>query len=410
MTAWKLAILNLSRRPLPTFIAIFAIAISVACSGILLRLNQLSQDRFRSMGRGPDAIVGAKAGGIDILLNALNGEGEYPGYLPMKLFESLKAAQNVHFEDGANAQPTFLESIVPFVYFAKAGPYRVVGTDESFFRRPHSEDNLQFAKGSWSSKPSDVVLGADVATRLNKMVGDSIQIESWNPEGTASQKLEMPIHGVLARTHSAWDRMLYSDLSTAQAILRTENLSTSSIWGPNVLNYFLIYLRPGGFPELSSLINRRTVGQAILVETQKERLQNLTGTGETLGLFVQILILSLSALSLTAMLVTRFEAMSLQLAVLRAIGYSKTVIGSWLLLEGFLIGLSACLLGMILDGLCFPLMRGLLSGALPSPEVIGSSILQSYPVWATALIATTASVFLPLYRVYRQDVHFSLRS
>lgn len=408
MKPLKLAWLNLTRRRIPTLIAVAAIAISVACSGILLRLNLLSQNRFSAMGFGGDALIGAKAGGIEMILSALNGEGGYPGYLPYKLFETLRAQQNVQFEDGATAKPSYLRAIVPFVYFAKSGDFRVVGTDESFFNRPTHP--LPLASGRWAAGVGEVVLGAAVAEARGLKVGDAAPIHPWIGGAPAMRAFDLKVVGVLTPDHSAWDRLLYASVPTAQQILSTQDLSNQSIWGPNVLNYFFADLQPGGFAELASLVNRRTVGEAVLISEQKDRLKALTGTGETLGFFVSVLILALGGLSVTSMLITRFEAMSLQLAVLRAIGYSKRSIGGWLLWEGFLLGLAACVLGAALDGLTFPWVRELLGEALPGPEVVSSSLLQSLPIWATAIFATTASVFIPLYRVYHQDVHFSLRS
>src|SRR6478609_3378488 len=132
MSSFRLAWLSLVRRRVATLITIVAIAISVACAGILLRLYHLSASRFDSIGHGWEAVVGAKAGGIEILLNSLNGEGPYPDFLPYVLFESLRAAQTVHFEDGAAADPKYLRTISPFVYFAKLKEFRVAGTDETF--------------------------------------------------------------------------------------------------------------------------------------------------------------------------------------------------------------------------------------------------------------------------------------
>src|SRR5262249_25638707 len=128
------------------------------------------------------------------------------------------------------------------------------------------------------------------------------------------------------------------------------------------------------------------------------------------GLFVTVLILALGGLSVASMLITRFDSMALQLAVLRALGYKKKAIGKWLLWEGFLLGLAACFVGSVMDGLTFPMVRSFLGEALPPADVVASSLFQSFPIWITAILATTTSVFFPLYRVYHQDVHFSLRS
>jgi putative ABC transport system permease protein len=410
MTPLRLAYLNLTRRPVPTIIAILAIAISVACAGVLLRLNILADSRFTTLGNGGDAIIGAKSGGIDILLGALNSEGKYPGFLPLKLYETLKADTTVHFEDGAQSKASAIRAIIPFLYFAKYENYRVVATDESFITRPLPSDSLHFAKGSWAVNPNEIVLGSAVARAKNLYVGDSVSAKAWLGEKIfISQDISFKVVGILDPTKSSWDRTLFSNIPTAQSILASVNLAPSSVWGPQVLNYFMIYLQPPGFDALAGLINNRTVGQAVLVQEESHKLSELVGTGQDLAFFITVLVLVLGGLSVASMLITRFEAMSLQLAVLRALGYKKFEIGRWLLWEGFLMGAVACCLGLILDAIIFPLVRSLLGDSLPSAEIVSSPLWYSAPVWITALCATVLSVFIPLYRVYHQDVHRSLR-
>jgi ABC-type lipoprotein release transport system permease subunit len=96
--------------------------------------------------------------------------------------------------------------------------------------------------------------------------------------------------------------------------------------------------------------------------------------------------------------------------VLRALGYPKSFLLKWLVWEGLLLGVSACLLGALVDAALFSWLRDLFGAALPSADLIPSSILQSYPVWAAALFTTTAAVFFPMWRLSRQSVHESLRS
>ena len=116
---------------------------------------------------------------------------------------------------------------------------------------------------------------------------------------------------------------------------------------------------------------------------------------------MSVLILLLGGLSVAAMMATRFDAMTVQLAVLRALGYERREIRSWLL-EGAFLGVGACLVGGLADAALFPLIRGMLGTALPPPSIVHSPIYQSFPVWITAIGATTAAVFIPLFRLYQQ--------
>ncbi len=410
MNALKLAYLSVTRRKIQSVIAIISIAISVACAGTLLRLYALSNSRFSTLGVGGDAIVGAKAGGIEILLNSLNAEGEYPQFLPEALFKTLREKSNVRFEDGSQSESNFIESIIPVLFFAKYDgkqSYRVLGTDKSFFQRPEPKDNLTFESGGLPTQEGEVVLGADIARNENLKIGDSVDVTPWSMLEPIGGNVSLRVVGILREAKNTWDRTLYTNLNQAQMVLAMQDITQSSIWGAHVLNYFFVYLKPGAFIQLENLINKRTVGQVVSVNKTLEQLRELTSSGESLGIFIIVFIIILGGLSTMSMLVARFESMTIQIAVLRAIGYDKKEIALWLLYEGLLLGSVACVLGAGLDFLFFPILKRLLGSAIPLAENI--SLLMSAPVWGAAILATILAILVPLYRVSRQDIHHSLR-
>ena len=410
MSPLRLAWLTLTRKKFSSLIAILSIALSVASSGLLLRLYLLSESRFATLAQGSDAIVGAKAGGIEILLNAFNSEGPYPGYLPQALFESLRAGEKVHFSDGVDHQISFAKTVIPFIYFGKVGETRAIGTDESFFRRETTEKSLNFKEGAWSTELQSLVVGSAVALKKNLHIGDTLPLSPWaGQEVTVNTILPFKVVGILAPTGTIWDHSVFSSVETAQAVLGTLDLSQKSIWGNKVLNYFLIDLKPGGRPALTALIDRRTVGQAIFVEDEKDHLKELSGVSEKLGLSLTVLILFLGSLCVASMLLSRFEGMLTQLAVLRALGYQKMFLWRWLLCEGLILGFVACVLGACVDGVLFPFLRESFGQALPANDLVASNLWQSWPVWLTALVSTMAAVFLPMLRLTRQSIHLSLR-
>jgi putative ABC transport system permease protein len=410
MTPLHLAFLSLTRRKVSSLIALLAIALSVACSGVLLRMYVLSGSRFATMGDAGDAIVGAKAGGIEMLLNSVNGEGSYPDFLPYNLFSSLRAEQNIQFEDGARSQPNYLRSVVPVLFFAQHNGHRVMGTDESFFSRPDSSHSISIAQGHIAREMGEVVVGAALAKREHLALGDSLDVVPWSHNGVGTRVFPLKIVGIAAPTAKVWDYMSFTNIDQAQTILALSSIASHSIWGAKVLNYFFVYLKPGGEKPLRDLINGRTVGQVAMVAEQKQKLEDLTGTGRNLGLLMTAFIIALGALSVAAMLVTRFDAMAIQIAVLRALGYSRRKVSAWLLFEGILLGVVACVIGAMLDAIAFPFFRSMLGAALPSVDTVRIPLLHSAPVWAAAILATVFAVFIPLVRFYRQDVHLSLRS
>jgi putative ABC transport system permease protein len=411
MSLLHLAFLNLSRRKIPTLIALCSIGISVACGGVLLRIYLLSSSRFSSLGKGGDALVGAKAGGIEMVLGALNLEGPYPDFIPAKLYFSLKQKNSVQFEDGFQSRPNFIQSVIPFVYFGRYRGYRLIGTDSTFFHRPVLGDSLSLAHGAWFGSSGEIVVGSEVAAHEKIRVGDVLSVDRWtgdqNP--TSVPLLSMTVVGVLAPTDSVWDRALYGDLNQAQKVLSEVDLTGRSIWNSEILHYFLIYVSPEGLPALEALINRRTVAQVISVPGQIQRLEALTGTGRALGFWITGLIVLLAGLGVASMMSARFDAMAVQLAVLRALGYERKHIAGWLVWEGALLGGVACLLGATFDSLMFPWLRNIFGSTLPPSPLAESFVWQSWPIWAMTILATILAVLLPILRIYGQDVHSSLR-
>lgn len=410
MSPIRLAWLNLTRRRVPTLIALVAIALSVATSGVLFRLYLLSGARFSTMAGGVDAVVGAKAGGIDILLGSLNAEGPYPGFLPYKLFQSLRERRSVVFEDGASSATTGLSAAVPFLYFGKHEGCRIAGTDETFLQTLGARGAAAL-DGRWARASGETVIGAALARARGRRVGDVIRGTSWtgNNPAAPARSFDLKVVGILRPTGAVWDQMLFASVEQAQAVLAQADLSSQSNWRADVLNYFLIDLPAEGLPGLHALIDRRTVGQVVDVAAEKRHLLELTGAGRRIGFLVSALILLLGGLSVAAMMATRFDAMTVQLAVLRAIGYGRCEVALWLIGEGVILGCVACLLGGLGDALVFPWLRSALGPALPSAEQIACPVFRSAPVWASAVLATVLAVFVPLFRLYRQDIHSSLR-
>ena len=396
---------------MPALIALVAIALSVGTSGILFKLYLLSGARFETMAGGVDAVVGAKAGGIDILLGSLNTEGPYPGFLPYKLFQSLREQRSVRFEDGTTSVTSGLRAVIPYVYFGQYRHHRIIGTDESFLHRPDPSAAPTLAEGRWTTADGETVVGSEVTRAGGLRLGDTLAATSWTGDKPDAKPatFDLKIVGMLRRTGTVWDSALFASVDQAHHILAQADLSGQSIWGGSVLNYFLVNLAPADLPGLESLINGRTVGQVVEVEREKRHLAELTGAGRRLGFLVTALIMLLGGLSVAAMMVTRFDAMTVQLAVLRAIGYGRREVARWLVWEGVMLGCAACVIGGAIDGLVFPWLRELLGTALPSPDLVACPVYRSAPVWVTAVAATVLAVFIPLYRLYRQDIHSALR-
>jgi putative ABC transport system permease protein len=412
MSPFQLAYLDLIRKKIPTLITVVAIAASVACAGVLLKLYILSVARFSTLVRGPDAVIGAKAGGIEILLGSLNLEGSYPEFIPGRLYQTLKQSQHIEFEGGSVFDPSVIKNVVPIVFFAKYENHRVVGTDERFFSQQGAQDAPRLLAGRWFEPFNEVVVGSSVAGEHGIHIGDSIAVHAWvsdNPQAVAPPVVSLRVVGILAAGRSAWNHACFSSIAEAIQVFHGVAGDSLSTWRNDVVHYLLLYVRPGGFRAVSELVNHRTVAEVVSVNEQRQNLEELTGTGVRLGLSITLLVVILAALSVAAVMITRFDAMKIQVAVLRALGFSRPEIGEWLLWEGALLGVASCVCGAAVEAVLFPVVRLLLSGALPAEEIVASHFYDSAPVWGASILATMLALVVPLVQISRQDVHSSLK-
>jgi len=94
--------------------------------------------------------------------------------------------------------------------------------------------------------------------------------------------------------------------------------------------------------------------------------------------------------------------------VLRALGYGKARVAGWLLIEGWLLTVAALIPSVVLDGVLTFLIQTLASDMLPWAGFSwpASQIVRA---WLLFVIVVFPAQILPLWRLYRLDVHHALR-
>jgi len=390
-----LAFRHLTRNATATVIALVAITAAVACGGVLLRLYRLAETRFATLVDGPDAVVGAKAPTMDILLGALNAEGEPPGTIPGALYRTLRDRPVMRMEDGTTLDLSAVRRAVPLLCVGRIAAARVFATDGEFFAQSGAPSAPLLKRGRWFGQSGEAVLGRGVARALGVDVGDSVNMEAARA-GFSPGRLR--VAGVFTSGGSAWEGCAFTSLGGVQ-----------HSGGPDAVHYVLLYLRPGSAEQVARLVDARTVAQYVDVHKEEQRLAELGGVGVRFGVSITVLVILLAGLAVAAVMITRFEGMATELAVFQAIGFTLGELGAWLVCEGLLLALPACLLGAVAEYLALPPLRALMGSALPPVTVVSGSPAWSAPVWGAAVLVTVCAVAVPFLRLLRQDTPATLR-
>ncbi|MGE5085256.1 MAG: ABC transporter permease [Bacillota bacterium] len=411
MNPLRLSYLYLKRHLFTTVVTVAALSIAIAAVTVLLKLEVLSHSRFDTLAPQGDAIVGAKSGGIDILLGALNFEGEIPNYLPQNLFETLKAKKDIQFEDKTNFKEGFtVTHITPMLFFGKYKSYTLIGTDDSILSLTPIQFAPELAAGTFPQNGGEVLLGAGVAKNEGLGLSQSIYVHG-EIHGSKIWGAAFPVKivGILKPTGKAWDQGIYSNLETAQtAVMSVPGYNT--IWGPKVLSYFIMNIQKGGEEGLATLINQRTVSQIAFVNKEKTHLEDLTSSNQNLQLLIASILLILTTLTVLAVFFTRIEARAMELAVLRALGYSRRELTRLLLIEGLWMGTISIIIAAIIEVILSPIILSSTGANLPLPTT------ANFPPWMIlvtgffSLIAVILASLPPVWKLYRQDIHTTLRN
>ena len=148
-----------------TSIAIVLIGLTTALTLLLAlhRLHHHAEHSFVRSVQGPDLIVGARAGDVQLLLATVFQIGGHPDTLSWKTYEDILARPEVNWA-------------VPLVSGDSHRGYRLLGVAEGFYEhvRFGGEDTLSFSAGGRGTDVFDIVLGAAVAEELDYDLGQQI--------------------------------------------------------------------------------------------------------------------------------------------------------------------------------------------------------------------------------------------
>jgi len=394
MSPLRLAWLNRTRHKAATILTIASLALMVAFAGILLRTWRVAESRFSTLANSGDAILGAKADPVDMTLSALNLEGPYPRFIPLRFGVLL----NKNWLDTG-----FSAHVIPILFCGKHEGRRVIGTTHDIFTQPEPSPGFALQSGVWPGIDKGIVLGAETARREKLHVGDRIPVTPWT-----SDSLDVPraptlfrVAGILKPMHNAWDGALFTNIVQAEALIGRYSKDWNGDWSRLVAHYFILNVPAGGVERVRATVDARTVVQVASLVDTRAALARMTATGRSLGAVVALLVLCLTAIAVAALILGRYEALTRHFSILEAVGYPRSALLAVLAWEGLLLGLGAVLGGAVCDATLFPLARRLLGGALPGPEIVSSTVWTSWPVWAATVPAVLAASLLSSLLVFK---------
>jgi len=446
------------QRGVASSLTVLSMALGVAVMVGVIVVHAVTVKQFSGDAQGYHLIVGGKGGDLQLVLSTVYHLGEARYTLPYSYYRE--------FTDGEYADLT--EVAVPYCLGDSFDPrpdsdgpsdqlFRVVATTPDLFdkleygaNRDGSPRRYEFAAGEnfRADHPFEAVLGSVVAARSGVGVGDTIN-PTHGISGRGDKHDEFLVTGVLESTGTANDRAVFVNLegfylleghalseSTAQEKASTGPTGPPRIDDPRgtlppaeLVNNDGETIEPLPEPqrEVSSILVlcSNMMGPTVLTtEINKDQnrsaqavapsrvvtslLEGIVGPLQIVLLVLTVLIVVVASISILVSIYNSMSERSHDIAVMRALGASRSSVMAIVLGESILLSLAGGVLGIFLG-------HALIAAAAPYIEAQAGVRLAfwEFDPWELAVIPAlvvlaTLAGLLPAISAYRTDVAKSL--
>jgi putative ABC transport system permease protein len=402
--AWK----SLWNRRFTVALTLASMALSVALLIGVERVRTETRASFANTISGTDLIVGARSGGVQLLLYAVFRIGNPTNNLSWRSLQEIAAQPKVAW-------------VVPLSLGDSHRGYRVLGTSAGFFEhyRFARDLGLTFTQGGPFADLYDAVLGAEVAERLGYRIGDPLVIAHGAGDVSFARHDDKPfrVAGILARTGTPVDRTLHVSLEAIEAIhadwqggapVPGARVSADAVRAldltPKAVTAALVGLKSKVATfQVQRFVNdyREEPLTAILPGVALAELWGLVGVAEGALLVVSACVVVVGLFGMLTALLTGLNERRRELAILRSVGARPGHLFGLILGEAlFLTGLGAAL-GLGLLYLLLALARPWVEARFGIHLGFGGLSAHEIGLLAAVGLAGAVAGAIPAWRAYR---------
>jgi putative ABC transport system permease protein len=406
MLIFRLTVQSLKNRKTTAFLTLIMIAISVILLLGVERIKNQTKDNFSNSISGTDLIVGARSGQVNLLLYSVFHIGNATNNIDWQSVKEINQHRAVAWS-------------IPISLGDSHRGFRVIGTNLDYFKhyKYGQKKSLVFKQGKPFSQLFDVVIGAEVAKKLNYDLQDKIIIAHGLSDKKFTRHANHPftITGILAPTGTPVDKGIYVSLSAIEAIhggAKSAVDNSTLKKDPNLSEpqqITALFLGLKSRIQVFSL--QRAINQykkeplmAIIPSIALHELWQMMTLAEQALFIVSSAVVLAALLGMLTHLLTSLNERRREMAILRAVGAKPLHIFALFMLEAlFLTSVG------ILIGLC----ALFLLTQIAAPYILNQYGFLFSPVFITtkemhllAFIALAAFIIgvLPAFKAYRQSL------
>lgn len=213
MTPFTIVRKNLAKRALSTLLTIISVTLGVALVIAVQVAEKETERSFNQTSVGFDLILAAPGSRMQATLNTIYHLETSTGIIPAGVYQALLNDPRV-------------ERVFPFYVGDSYRGFRVIGTSAAFLKEaePRAGSPFVLREGRFFEDAFEVVVGSETAERLGLRIGDQVVfthgVVELAPGAEAHVHDDAPstVVGILERTNTANDRVLFTSIFTTHAM------------------------------------------------------------------------------------------------------------------------------------------------------------------------------------------------
>ncbi|WP_396148640.1 ABC transporter permease [Flavobacterium sp.] len=354
--AWK----NIWFKPLNTILSILLLTASVAIITVLILVEKQFEEKYQSNLDGVDLVLGAQGSPLQLVLSSVYQVDDPTGNIS---YDSVKVWM----------QHPYVKKAIPLAYGDNYVGFKIVGTTPDYIEKYQAK----IAEGKVFEHNFEVVVGAEVAEKLNLKLGDTFKgTHGSAAEGEVHDHGEYIIVGIASKTGKVIDNLILSNIPTVWQMHHEEgheevaenpahgepghvhdeeehvhsaecdhdtHESDMTIDEPNmeITSVLIEFKNKMGVFMWPNIIAQNTKMQAALPTYQMNRLFDMFGVGLNALKYLAFGIMLISGISIFIALFNTLKERKAEFALLRVNGAKKHQLLMVVLLESILL----CILG-----------------------------------------------------------------
>lgn len=361
--AWK----NIWFKPLNTILSILLLTASVAIITVLILVEKQFEEKYQSNLDGVDLVLGAQGSPLQLVLSSVYQVDDPTGNIS---YDSVKVWM----------QHPYVKKAIPLAYGDNYVGFKIVGTTPDYIEKYQAK----IAEGKVFEHNFEVVVGSDVAEKLNLKLGDTFKgTHGSAAEGEVHDHGEYSIVGIASKTGKVIDNLILSNIPTVWQMHHEEgheevsenpahgepghvhedeehvhsaecnhdsHESDMTIDEPNmeITSVLIEFKNKMGVFMWPNIIAQNTKMQAALPTYQMNRLFDMFGVGLNALKYLAFGIMLISGISIFIALFNTLKERKAEFALLRVNGAKKHQLFLVVLLESILLCIVGYLFGTVL--------------------------------------------------------------